>query len=169
MSLPATLIPMLTNDTPISTPEDDQFGVDPFAQALARAISGMPAPNGVVVAINGPWGCGKSSVLNLVLFHLNDLVKKEQIKVIRFSPWWLSGTDEITAAFFADLEAAIGRSIGRQALRALQKVTRRVLRFGNSAGSAADLYAPGAGKFVEGATEAVESLLPDEDDIATLH
>ena len=32
---------MLTNDTPIITPEDDQFGVDPFAQALARAIAQM--------------------------------------------------------------------------------------------------------------------------------
>jgi predicted KAP-like P-loop ATPase len=77
---------MLTNDTPIATPEDDQFGVDHFAQALARAISGMPTPKGVVVAINGPWGCGKSSALNLVLFHLNDLVKQEKLRVIRFSP-----------------------------------------------------------------------------------
>jgi predicted KAP-like P-loop ATPase len=160
---------MLTNDTPIAIPEDDQFGVDPFAQALARAISGMTAPKGVVIAINGEWGCGKSSVVNLILFHLNDLVDREELKVVRFSPWWLSGTDAITAAFFSDLEAAIGRSIGQQALQALQKVTRRVLRFGKPAGTAADLYTPGAGKIVEGAAAAFEALLPDEDDIATQH
>jgi hypothetical protein len=35
---------MLTNDTPIATPEDDRFGINPFAQALAKAISDMPAP-----------------------------------------------------------------------------------------------------------------------------
>jgi len=50
---------MLTNDTPINTPEDDRFGIDPFAQALAKAISDMPAPKGVVIAVNGKWGSGK--------------------------------------------------------------------------------------------------------------
>jgi predicted KAP-like P-loop ATPase len=160
---------MLTNDTPIATPDDDQFGVDPFARALARAVSQMAAPKGAVIAINGPWGCGKSSALNLVLFHVDDLVKQDKLKIIRFSPWWMSGPDAITAAFFSDLEAAIGRSMGRKALDALQKLTRRVLRFGKTASGAADLYAPGVGKVVEGATEAVGSLLPDEDDIATQH
>src|ERR1700730_15028344 len=106
---------MLTNDTPIATPEDDRFGVDPFARALARAISEMPAPNGVVIAVNGPWGSGKSSAIHLILFHLKALTEQEKSKVSRFSPWWLSGTDAITAAFFSDLEAAIGRSVGRQA------------------------------------------------------
>ena len=160
---------MLTNDTPIATPEDDRFGVDPFAQALARAISDMPAPKGVVIAVNGPWGSGKSSVLQLILFHLRSLIDQQKLTVIRFSPWWLSGTDAITAAFFNDLEAAIGRSVGKQALDALQKITRRVLRFGKVAEAAADMYLPGIGRAVGGATDAVESLLPDEDDIATQH
>jgi predicted KAP-like P-loop ATPase len=160
---------VLTNDTPIITPEDDQFGIDPFAQALAQAISQMPSPKGVVIAVNGPWGCGKSSAVNLVVFHLEELIKREKLKLIRFSPWWLSGTEAITAAFFSDLETAIGRSIGKQALDAIQKLARRVLRFGKAAGTAGDLYAPGSGSVVGGMTEAVESLLPDEEDIETQH
>lgn len=51
---------MLTNDTPITKPEDDRFGVDPFAQTLAKAIATMPAPRGAVIGLNGPWGCGKT-------------------------------------------------------------------------------------------------------------
>jgi predicted KAP-like P-loop ATPase len=160
---------MLTNDTPIVTPEDDQFGVDPFAKALARAIAQMPSPKGVVIAVNGPWGCGKSSAVNLVVFHLDELIKQEKLKLVRFSPWWLSGTEAITAAFFSDLEAAIGRSVGKQAVDAIQKFTRRVLRFGKAAGTAADLYAPGSGTVVGGVTDAVESLLPDEEDIEAQH
>jgi hypothetical protein len=39
---------MLTNDTPIVTPEDDQFGVDPFARALAKALSEMPSPSSLL-------------------------------------------------------------------------------------------------------------------------
>jgi predicted KAP-like P-loop ATPase len=160
---------MLTNDTPIATPEDDRFGINPFAQALAKAISDMPAPKGAVIAVNGQWESGKSSALNLILFHLSPLIEREKLKVIRFSPWWLSGTEAITAAFFSDLEAAIGRSMGRQALDALQKVTKRVLRFGKVAGTAAEMYVPGAGMAVEGVTKGVESLLPDDEDIATQH
>jgi predicted KAP-like P-loop ATPase len=122
-----------------------------------------------VIAVNGQWGSGKSSALNLILFHLYPLIEREKLKVIRFSPWWLSGTEAITAAFFSDLEAAVGRSMGRQALDALQKVTKRVQRFGKAAGTAAEMYAPGAGTAVEGVAKAVESLLPEEEDIATQH
>ena len=52
---------MITNDTPITTPEDDHFGINPFAIALAKAIAEMNAPEGVVIGINGPWGSGKAA------------------------------------------------------------------------------------------------------------
>lgn len=69
---------MLTNDTPIATPEDDRFGIDPFAQALARAISDMPTPKGAVIAVNGPWGSGKSSVLR------HRQVEPDEILLLKF-------------------------------------------------------------------------------------
>src|SRR5215469_18736972 len=109
---------MLTNDTPITTPDDDHFGIDPFAQALAKAISAMPAPQGVVIGINGPWGSGKTSALNLILYHLDSLIREQKIKVIRFSPWWLPNTQAITAAFLGDLDGAIEKSISESALKA---------------------------------------------------
>jgi len=62
------------NDKPIDAPEDDRFGIDAFAQALAVAIQKMKAPEGTVIAINGPWGSGKSSAVNLIQHHLKDAV-----------------------------------------------------------------------------------------------
>jgi predicted KAP-like P-loop ATPase len=91
-----------------------------------------------------------------------------KIKVIRFSPWWLSGTEAITAAFFSDLEAAIEKTGAQQALAAFQHVAKRVLRFGKVAQTAADAVLPGSGKAVEGITGVVESFMPGED-IATQH
>ena len=93
---------MLTNDTPITTSEDDHFGIDPFAQALAKAISTMHSPEGVVIGVNGPWGSGKSSVLNLILYHLKESIETGKIKVVRFSLWWISGTEAIAGAFLED-------------------------------------------------------------------
>jgi predicted KAP-like P-loop ATPase len=115
--------------------------------------------------VNGPWGSGKSSALNLILYHLEPLIKEKKLKVVRFSPWWLSSTAAITAAFLGDLENAIGQSAGEAALKAFQNVARRVLRFGKVAEVAADIGLPGAGKAVEGVTQALDALLPNEDDI----
>lgn len=58
------------NDKPISEPSEDRFGIDPFAKTLAASIRKMKAPEGTVVALNGPWGSGKSSAVNLILHHL---------------------------------------------------------------------------------------------------
>jgi predicted KAP-like P-loop ATPase len=128
----------------------------------------MPAPKGAVIAVNGPWGTGKSSAINLVLYHLDQPIKDGEIRIIRFSPWWLSGTEAITAAFFSDLEAAIEKTGAQQAVSAFQNIARRVLRFGKVAQTAADAVLPGSGKAVEGVAGVVEAFLPDED-IATQH
>jgi predicted KAP-like P-loop ATPase len=54
---------MISNDTPISDPQEDRFEVSPFAQAIARSIEKLSAPEGTVIAITGPWGSRKSSVV----------------------------------------------------------------------------------------------------------
>ena len=54
------------NDAPITSSRDDLFGVTPFASALAREIQEMQAPESVVLAINGSWGSGKTSVINSI-------------------------------------------------------------------------------------------------------
>jgi predicted KAP-like P-loop ATPase len=160
---------MLTSDTPITKPEDDRFGIDPFARALARAIAEMPAPEGVVIGVNGPWGSGKSSALNLILYHLDQSIKEGKIKVVRFSPWWLSGTEAIAATFLDDLETAIGPSVGEVALKAFRNVARRVLRFGKAAEVAGNLAMPGVGAVVGGAASALENLLPGEAGVEAQH
>jgi ABC-type microcin C transport system duplicated ATPase subunit YejF len=50
------------NDKPISKPSEDRYGIDPFAKALAASIEKMAAPEGTVIALNGPWGSGMRRV-----------------------------------------------------------------------------------------------------------
>jgi predicted KAP-like P-loop ATPase len=54
---------MISNDNPIDQPGQDPFGVDGFAQAIAKAIERLQGPEGTVLALTGPWGSGKSSVV----------------------------------------------------------------------------------------------------------
>ena len=52
-------------DAAITDPKDDQYGVEPFAKALAKSIADMQAPDGIVIAIDGTWGSGKTSALGM--------------------------------------------------------------------------------------------------------
>ena len=63
------------NDAPIVTPVDDHFGIDDFAQALAKSFRSIESPIGATIAINGPWGSGKSSAVNLIRYHLKEDVE----------------------------------------------------------------------------------------------
>jgi ribose 1,5-bisphosphokinase PhnN len=73
------------NDAPIKVPAEDRFGMDPFAQALAASIRKIKAPEGTVIALNGPWGSGKSSAVNLILHHLKDAIAAGEIAVVNFA------------------------------------------------------------------------------------
>jgi predicted KAP-like P-loop ATPase len=91
-------------DRPLVNPDQDRLGYAPFAEALAKGIASMSAPDGLVVAIYGAWGLGKTTVLNFVDHYL-EAEHPDQYVVVRFNPWWFSGRVDIAAAFFEQMRA----------------------------------------------------------------
>jgi predicted KAP-like P-loop ATPase len=100
------------NDKPITAPSEDRYGIDPFAKALASSIRKLAGPEGTVIGLNGPWGSGKSSAVNLVLHHLSEALAADEIAVINFACWWFRGEEELALAFFRELYAGLGVSLG---------------------------------------------------------
>jgi predicted KAP-like P-loop ATPase len=133
------------NDKPISEPAEDRFGIDPFARTLAVSIRALKAPEGTVIALNGPWGSGKSSAVNLILHHLKDAVAANEIVVINFACWWFRGEEALALAFFRELYAGLGPSLGDRFKHALPKLGARLLRAGSVVGAGADLAGVTAG------------------------
>jgi len=131
------------NDKPISEPSDDRFGIDPFAKTLAASIRKIKAPEGTVVALNGPWGSGKSSAANLILHHLQDAIEKDEIAVINFACWWFRGEEALALAFFRELYAGLGPTLGERFKKVLPKIGARLLRAGSVVSSGADLAGAG--------------------------
>jgi predicted KAP-like P-loop ATPase len=157
-------------DLPINTPERDLFGVDPFMRALARSILGMKAPHGVVIALNGPWGSGKSSAINILKHQLNDAVEAGHLEVVSFNPWWFRGEEALVLAFFRELYAATKPSLTAKAKTALPKLGARLLKAGGVVAPAADLLgASGAGAVASGAMEWLSGLVEDSDSVEKLH
>lgn len=65
------------DDVPIQTPDQDNFGLSAFADALTASIRGLKAPVGTTLALNGKWGSGKSSAINLIQHYLGAEGKEE--------------------------------------------------------------------------------------------
>ena len=109
----------LLSDAPLSNPEQDRLGRAPFAEALARAIVGLQAPEGFVFALYAPWGAGKSSTLNFVLYHVERMASPSEIVILRFDPWWYAGDEQLVLQFFRQLMLALGRPDVPERLRRL--------------------------------------------------
>lgn len=87
-------------DEPISDAAHDKLGRAPFATAIADEILSDRLSAGAVVAVMGPWGSGKTSLLNLLRLELGGRVDQ-----FNFNPWFFSGTEQLVAYFFDDLAA----------------------------------------------------------------
>lgn len=149
----------LSGDSPIRLPEHDALGIDPFAQAIAKSITAANAKDGLVYAINGTWGAGKSSAINLILHHLAGQIASGKIVATVFNPWWFSGSEALTISFFQELRATVGKSLDDKAREALATLGGRLSSAGPMLGGLASLAAsPAAGAAIAGGASFIEKL-----------
>ncbi len=94
-------------DLPSSDPKDDLFGHAPFAKSLAESIYSYQSTDGLVLALYGPWGSGKSTVLNYVGYYLDQIREENRPVVVTFNPWWFSGQENLARAFLGQLQVVL--------------------------------------------------------------
>ncbi len=103
------------NDSPIEDFGDDRYGVGPFAKSLAKCFREIQKPVGTTIALHGPWGSGKSSVVNLIKRELAT-AKDEKLAVTDFKCWWYRGEEALALAFMQELNATL-KGVGDKASR----------------------------------------------------
>lgn len=80
-------------DRAVSTQDEDRYGFTHIATHLAKAIKGIGREGSAVIGIEGAWGTGKTSLLNLLRTALDEQKEeKEKTFVLNISPW-LDGSD----------------------------------------------------------------------------
>ncbi|WP_318386265.1 P-loop NTPase fold protein [Enterobacter sp.] len=80
-------------DRAVNTPDEDRYGFTHIATQLAKAIKGIGREGSAVIGIEGAWGTGKTSLLNLLRTALDKQKEdKEKTFVLNISPW-LDGSD----------------------------------------------------------------------------
>lgn len=101
-----TRLAPVASDAPIRTHEEDLLGRTRLADLIALQAVSPPPEAGLVIALTGPWGVGKTSVLNLVE---QSLRQHEHALAIRFNPWLSSGADLLPARFLVTLATEFTR------------------------------------------------------------
>lgn len=98
------------DDLPIKHPDEDEFGFGAFSKTISECILRLKEPNGSVIAIHGPWGSGKSSLVNLVVHELEKNADKDPNKdpvVISFSSWCYRHEEGIVNGFFQEFRSRL--------------------------------------------------------------
>jgi predicted KAP-like P-loop ATPase len=97
-----------TADRPIASSKADRLGRTQFAEALAERIRAWNGSESLVISLCGEWGCGKTSLKNMVLESLNK-ERHAKVDILQFNPWEISGHASVAGVFFRELSAAINR------------------------------------------------------------
>jgi len=127
------------SDTPVRLPEEDMFGMNTFAKSLAKSITTLRDPNGTTIAINGKWGSGKSSTVNLLRHHLQKEKSHNQIEIIDFKCWWFRGEEALTLAFLQELNTTLKKNLGKTYEDLIPKLGKKILQAGSVIGPAINI------------------------------
>lgn len=100
----------LHSDVPITGSKEapDLLNRESFARRIADGLRTVPSENGFVLSLEGPWGYGKTSLLNLVQLHVSRWPEQEQPILCRFNPWMIGNAGTLVQAFLVQLAGAIG-------------------------------------------------------------
>lgn len=110
----------LATDRPRESAATDRLNRASFADRLALALKSLESPKGTVVAIDGPWGSGKTTILNFLGEALEAGDSHDNV-VVRFNPWWFAGRSELAGSLLHEISASLGGS------RSLRKIGRKYL------------------------------------------
>jgi hypothetical protein len=127
----------LLGDRPIESAADDSINRTGFALQIRTEIEAAPRDEGLVLAVTGEWGSGKTSVINMAVAPLEE---QPGYRIVRFNPWLFSGTPQLVEHFFGEVMAELNATGNRR----VKEIGEALERYG----SAVDplRFIPGADK-----------------------
>jgi hypothetical protein len=105
--------PIFFTDQPVSG-TTDAFALDKISERLARDIQLPTASSSLVVSLEGPWGSGKTSLLNSVAAQLG--VAPSRPIVIPFNTWELPTGEVLAQSLLQAMRAGIAKRGGNSEL-----------------------------------------------------
>ena len=85
-------------DLPIKDIDNDKLNFLPFAQKVAKGIKNYKQNETFIISIEGKWGSGKTSLMNLIENEIKD-----DVEIMHFNPWLLTDIRQVINLFFDEL------------------------------------------------------------------
>ena len=166
-------------DRPIHLDEEDRLGFRLVAENLATSVLSSSTREGLVIGIEGSWGSGKSSILNLLCSHIEN--KVADATIIRFDPWVVGDRDNMVAALINSLALEVAKvedkkRIPTDKVKGALSLSKKLRKYGATAGRGLSPLAKLAtilpipyANYAETVTEALANIdKPDEQPLSEL-
>jgi hypothetical protein len=155
LSPPGTTI---GHDSPISKDADDLYGRLEIAKELYGICESAPDDYSTRIGLYGPWGSGKTSVLNFV----RNIAETEGNLVVTFSASGVTDVNALWVSFYAAFKEAAERenvtaSLENQAKEIAKKHSGRGEAIANASANAVNIFLPGFGSVVEKAIKSASA------------
>lgn len=131
----------MIKDSPLNSIKGDRLGFGEIAHHLASAFVQNDLSRGFVIGVEGAWGSGKSSLVNLALEEL--IRQKKGPRVVRFAPWLVGNRNELLAQLFSDLEPVILDSMPATEREETKAILGRYAQVSSGLAALADLAETG--------------------------
>jgi predicted KAP-like P-loop ATPase len=93
-----------STDRPLTDRQEDRLNRTPFAERIADVLLNLPRGSSLTVGIHGPWGDGKTTVLNFIRSRLEAA---PTTVVVQFNPRRFTDESAMLTEFFRYLAATI--------------------------------------------------------------
>ncbi len=101
----------IRSDNPIFSQSEDKLVRVQFAENLAKAILSWDKKESICLAIHGPWGSGKTSIINMCVEKLveetKNLPEEQRPIVMRFQMWMISEQAYLVKSFLRQLKVML--------------------------------------------------------------
>lgn len=151
------LLPYFLPDEEIRDETDDVLSSEKPAAMFAQTVLASGAHAGLVFGVDGPWGVGKTSFINLAARHWERA--EDQVIVCRFEPLRYASEPDLADRLIRDLSAAIQRKVFAPEFRPAVSRYARLIR------GKADFTFLGFKLSLEPSQETIEDLLEDIDEV----
>ncbi len=88
----------------IITAKEDKLNRNNFKTAIAKSINNYSNNEMVAFGLNGAWGSGKSSIINLI----KEEIDEDKYNILEFNPWYYSSRKQLLLDFFEQLSISVG-------------------------------------------------------------
>jgi len=110
-------------DYPIENKDEDKLRRAPLAKKVAELIASFKGKESFVIGIEGVWGSGKTSFVNLALKELKD---DPTLIFINFNPWNFTGQNELISDFFSALTEELKGRIDNKIFKTVKSYAQKL-------------------------------------------